>query len=52
MASRGYLLLVDVFCYVCGQFIKGRAKGGKAPVKMCEAYKAYIGLPVGDQHKP
>lgn len=53
MASRGCLHPADAFCYVCGQFIKTRARkySVKACRKMCEAYKAYFGMPVGDQDK-
>ncbi|XP_076818916.1 uncharacterized protein LOC143464805 [Clavelina lepadiformis] len=44
----------DAFCFICGQFIKTRAKKHSvlASVKMCEAYNAYFGMPVGDQDKP
>ena len=43
----------DTFCYVCGQFIKTRAikYSVKARRKVCEAYKAYFGMSVGDQDK-
>ncbi|KAM5145528.1 uncharacterized protein ACMZJ9_012878 [Mantella aurantiaca] len=53
MASRGCLRSADAFCYVCGHFIKTRARkySVKACQKMCEAYKAYFGMPVGDQDK-
>ncbi|KAM5158298.1 LOW QUALITY PROTEIN: uncharacterized protein ACMZJ9_009581 [Mantella aurantiaca] len=53
MASRGCLRSADAFCYVCGHFIKTRARkySMKACRKMCEAYKAYFGMPVGDQDK-
>ncbi|KAM5191482.1 uncharacterized protein ACMZJ9_020063 [Mantella aurantiaca] len=53
MASRGCLRSADAFCYVCGHFIKTRARkySVKACRKMCEAYKAYFGMPVGDQDK-
>lgn len=53
MASRGCLHPADAFCYVCGQFIKTRARkfSVKACRKMCEAYKAYFGMPVGDLDK-
>jgi hypothetical protein len=53
MASRGCLHPADSFCYVCGQFIKIRAKkySVEASRIMCEAYKAYFGVPVGDQDK-
>ncbi|KAL7888111.1 hypothetical protein AOLI_G00030850 [Acnodon oligacanthus] len=49
MASRGCIHPADAFCYVCGQFIKTRAKkySVKASAKICEAYKAYF-----DQDKP
>lgn len=54
MASRGCKHPADAFCYVCGQFIKQRAKKYSVEVsaKMCEAYNAYFGMPVGDQDKP
>ncbi|XP_058859314.1 uncharacterized protein LOC131702005 [Acipenser ruthenus] len=54
MASRGCKHPADAFCYVCGQFIKTRAKkySVEASAKMCEAYKAYFGMPVRDQDKP
>lgn len=53
MAARSCLHAADSFCYVCGQFIKTRAKkySVKASVTMCEAYKAYFGVPVGDQDR-
>jgi len=51
MASRDCLHPADAFFYVCGQFIKTRAR--KYSVKscrtcLCEAYKSYFGMPVGD----
>ena len=53
MASRGYLHPADTFCYVWAQFIKTRARkySLKAFRKMCQAYKAYFGMPVEDQGK-
>ncbi|XP_076329190.1 uncharacterized protein LOC143235178 [Tachypleus tridentatus] len=53
MASRSCNHSADTFCYVCGQFIKTRAKkySVTASVKMCEAHKAYFGMLVGDQDK-
>ena len=41
MASRGCKHSPDEFCYVCGTFIKTRAKKYllTRSVKMCEAYK-------------
>ena len=53
MASRGCLHPADAFCYVCGQFIKKKTKkySVEASRKMCEAYKAYFGMPFGDQDK-
>ncbi|XP_061412233.1 homeobox protein MSX-2-like isoform X2 [Lethenteron reissneri] len=50
MASRGCKHPADTFC----QFIKTRAKkySVEASSKMCEAYKAYFGMPVRDQDKP
>ncbi|XP_076365832.1 uncharacterized protein LOC143254555 [Tachypleus tridentatus] len=43
-----------MYSFVCGQFIKTRAKtySVTASAKMYEAYKAYFGMPVGDQDKP
>ena len=43
----------DAFCHVCGQFIKTRPRKYSVKVcrKMCEAYKAYFGMPVRDQDK-
>ncbi|XP_037400093.1 uncharacterized protein LOC119264997 isoform X2 [Pygocentrus nattereri] len=54
MASRGCIHPADAFCYVCGHFTKTRVKkySVEASAKMCEAYKAYFGMPVGDQDKP
>ncbi|XP_076365929.1 uncharacterized protein LOC143254903 [Tachypleus tridentatus] len=54
MASRSCKHYPDAFCYVCGQFIKTRAKKYSVTTSaiMCEAYKAYFGMPVGDQDKP
>ena len=53
MASRGCLHPADAFCYVRGQFIKTRARNYSVEAchKRCEAYEAYFGMPVGDQHK-
>ncbi len=53
MASRGCNHSPDAFCYICGQFIKTRAKkfSVTASGKMCEAYKTYFPVPVGDQDK-
>ena len=53
MVSRGCLHPADAFCYVCGQSIKIRARkySVKACRKMCEAYKVYLSMPVGDQDK-
>jgi len=53
MASRGCLHPANAICYVRGQFIKTKTRkySVKACRKMCEAYKAYFGMPVGDQHK-
>ncbi|XP_076325272.1 uncharacterized protein LOC143233190 [Tachypleus tridentatus] len=50
MASRSCKHSPDAFCYVCGQFIKTRAKEYSviASAKMCEVYKAYV----RDQYKP
>lgn len=53
MASRGFLHPADSFCYVCGKFIKTRAKkySVEASRIMCEVYIAYFGVQVGDQDK-
>ncbi|XP_066451739.1 uncharacterized protein [Eleutherodactylus coqui] len=53
MASRSCKHPADSFCYVCGEFLKTRAKKSsvQASQRMCEAYKAYFGMPVGDQDK-
>ena len=54
MSSRGRCKhSADSFCFICGQIIKTRAKKHfvLASVKMCEAYKAYFGMPVGGQDK-
>ncbi|XP_076306192.1 uncharacterized protein LOC143222906 isoform X1 [Tachypleus tridentatus] len=54
MASRSCKHSRDAFCYVCGQFINTSAKkySVTASAKMCEAYKAYFGMAVGDPDKP
>lgn len=54
MASKGCKHPADAFCYVCGIFIKTRAKKYSlaTSAKMCEAYKAYFRMPVRDQDKP
>jgi hypothetical protein len=53
MTTRGCKYPPDAFCYICGEFIKERAKKYliKTSVKMCHAYHAYFGMPVGDQDK-
>jgi len=53
MATRGCKHPADSFCYVCGEFIKSRAKkySVSASLKMCSAYKAYFGMHAGDQDK-
>ena len=53
MASRGCKYLADEFCYVCGEFIRKRAKKHSltTSAKMNAAYKAYFGMPVGDQDR-
>lgn len=53
MASRDCKYPADAFCYVCGEFIKiGANKYSVATsARMCEAYNAYFGIPVGDQDK-
>jgi len=40
-------------CFICGEFIKTRGKkfSISSIVKMCEAYRAYFEMPVGDQDK-
>ena len=50
MASKGCLHPADAYC---GQFIKTRLRkySVKACRKMREVYKAYFGMPVGDQDK-
>ncbi|XP_076329709.1 uncharacterized protein LOC143235436 [Tachypleus tridentatus] len=53
MASQNCKHSPDAFCYVCGQFIKTRAKKYSVTfAKMCETCKAYFGMPVRDQDKP
>jgi len=44
---------VDAFCFICREFIKTRGKkfSISSLVKMCEAYKAYFEMHVGDQDK-
>lgn len=44
---------VDSFCYVCGEFIKVRAKkfSLSSNKKLCEAYEAYFNMPVRSQDK-
>ena len=53
MTSRGCKRSPDEFCYICGEFIKLRSK--KFAIKKysttCYAYKAYFGMPIGDQDK-
>ena len=43
----------DAFCFICGEFIKTRAKKHSvlASAKMCEAYNSYFSMPVGDQDR-
>ncbi|XP_076369509.1 uncharacterized protein LOC143256316 isoform X2 [Tachypleus tridentatus] len=54
MASRSCKHSPDAFCYVCGQFIKTRAKNYSvtASAKTCEAYKVYFSMPVGIKTNP
>ncbi|XP_076370254.1 uncharacterized protein LOC143256652 [Tachypleus tridentatus] len=54
MASRSCKHSPDAFYYACGQCIKTRAEkySVTASTKMCEAYKPYFDMPVGDQDKP
>ncbi|XP_076328997.1 uncharacterized protein LOC143235084 [Tachypleus tridentatus] len=54
MASRRCKHSLDVFCYVCDQFIETKAKkySVTAPAKICEAYKTHFGMLVRDQDKP
>ncbi|XP_076348414.1 uncharacterized protein LOC143246083 [Tachypleus tridentatus] len=54
MTSRSCKHSPDTFWYKCGQFIKTRTTkySVTTSAKMCEAYKAYFGMPVGDQDKP
>ncbi|XP_076365511.1 uncharacterized protein LOC143254340 isoform X3 [Tachypleus tridentatus] len=54
MASRSCKHCPDIFCYVCGQFIRTRAKtySVTASAKMCVANKSYFGMLVRDQDKP
>ena len=41
------------FCFICGEFIKTRARKHSvlASAKMCEAYNSYFRMPVGDQDR-
>ena len=43
----------DAFCFICGELIKTRARKHSvlASAKMCEAYKSYFNMPVGDQDR-
>ncbi|XP_076309279.1 uncharacterized protein LOC143224821 [Tachypleus tridentatus] len=54
MASRSCKHSPDKFCCICGQFIKTTVKkySVTASAKICEAYKAYFSMPIGDQDKP
>ncbi|XP_042889698.1 zinc finger and BTB domain-containing protein 14-like isoform X3 [Penaeus japonicus] len=53
MASRDCKYPADAFCYVCGEFIKAGASKYSVgtSARMCEAYNAYFGIPVGNQDK-
>ena len=43
----------DVFCYVCGVFLSAKSLKHRITEanNFCSAYKAYFGVPVGDQDK-
>ena len=45
--------VANEICFVCGKFIKVRATKYfvQASIRICEAYKAYFGMPVGDHEK-
>ena len=53
MTLRGCKRPANNFCYVCGEYIKLRAR--KYEIKksrsLCEVYAAYFGVAVGDQDK-
>jgi len=53
VASRGCKYAADDFCSVYGEFIKRRAKKHSlaTSVRMNIVYKAYFGMPVGNQDK-
>ena len=53
MALRKCHYPADAFCYVCGEFIKTRARKYSVSTsqKMNKAYFLYFGMPVGDQDK-
>ena len=53
MSKRGCKHSTDAFCFVCGEFIKTRAKKHSvlASAVLCKAYKSYFGMPVGDQNR-
>jgi hypothetical protein len=51
--GRGCKLTADYFCYVCGFYTSPKqVKHNTVPgTEFCTAYKAYLGVPVGDQDK-
>lgn len=53
MASRGCKHPSDAFCYICGTFIRVRSKKYSLDIslRVCHAYRAYFGMPIGDQDK-
>lgn len=53
MSSKKCKNPVDSFCYICGEFIKVRAKKIclSSNTRLCEAYEAYFNLPVRSQDK-
>ena len=54
MASRGCKYHPDQFCFICGVFISGMSKkfSLKTSIRVCEAYKKYLDMPVTTQDKP
>ena len=53
MTSRCCKRPANDFCYICGEFIKFRARKYeiKKSLTLSEAYAAYFGVAVGDQDK-
>lgn len=51
-SSRNCKLPADTFCYVCGHYIGSKQVKHKIVLgtKFCEAYRAYFGVHVQDQH--